>query len=262
LGATVAPTATELPSCPGGIPPARAGAACVPGTLTSGGRDVLLQDADVELEGELRRGAQEGLDDSHALEGVAVRGQPPLRVSHLLLHLHLVALPQVPLAGDGDVGLLLLPRPAVHDQGLHAPAGMRQHHPTHHPAAPSPSPGTPGPPHLVLAGPHSCWAQPNGFGELGRQDEGRGTPGPRRCPVAAPGGSVWGRGTKPTPVRGAAAAARGAAPRAGTLQLCGGLEPLEGVKPLGLCFPPWHKTRGGKRNFLNTSLISPRAEGF
>lgn len=81
----------------------------VPGALTSGNRDVLLQDADVELEGELRGGAQEGLDDGHALEGVAVRGQPALRVAHLLLHLHLVALPQPPLAGDGDVGLLLPP---------------------------------------------------------------------------------------------------------------------------------------------------------
>lgn len=80
-----------------------------PGTFTSGGRDILLQDADVELDGELRRGAQEGLDDRHTLEGIAVRGQPPLRVAHLLLHLHLVALSQPPLAGDGDVGLLLPP---------------------------------------------------------------------------------------------------------------------------------------------------------
>lgn len=110
-----------------------------PDPLTSGGGDVLLQDADVELQGELRGGAQEGLDDRHALEGVAVGGQPAHGVAHLLLHLHRIALPQPPLARDGDVGLLLPPRPAVHHQGLHAPAGTWPPSPRCSPA-PHPAP--------------------------------------------------------------------------------------------------------------------------
>lgn len=78
-------------------------------SLTSCNGDILLQDADVELQGELRGGAQEGLDDGHALEGVAVGGQPAHRVAHLLLQLHFITLAQPPLARDGDVGLLFLP---------------------------------------------------------------------------------------------------------------------------------------------------------
>lgn len=86
------------------------------------GEDVFLLDGGVQLQGELWRGAQEGLDDGRALEGVAVDSQLALRVADLPLHGQALVLLQLHLAADGHVRLLLLPRPEVRHQRLDAPA--------------------------------------------------------------------------------------------------------------------------------------------
>lgn len=90
--------------------------------LTSRRQHVLLLDGGVQLQRELRRGAQKGLDDGGAFEGVPVRGEGALRLAYFPLHRRALALLQADLPGDGDVGLLLLTCLEVDHQGLEAPA--------------------------------------------------------------------------------------------------------------------------------------------
>lgn len=49
--------------------------------LTSRVEHVFLLDGGVQLQGQLRRGAQEGLNDGGAFEGVPVDGQHALRLA-------------------------------------------------------------------------------------------------------------------------------------------------------------------------------------
>lgn len=90
--------------------------------LTSDGEHVLLLDGGVQLQRELRRGAQERLDDGGAFEGVPVHGQDALRLANLPLHGRALAPLQADLPGDGHIGLLLRARLEVDHEGLCAPA--------------------------------------------------------------------------------------------------------------------------------------------
>lgn len=92
--------------------------------LTSAYGHRLLQDADVELQGQLGRRAQEGLDDWGAGEGRSVSEQFPLRLAHLPLHLLRLSHPRhLLLPGDADVRLLHAAHAAIDAERLQAPAG-------------------------------------------------------------------------------------------------------------------------------------------
>lgn len=90
--------------------------------LTSNVKHVLLLDGGVQLQCELRRGAQEGLDDGGAFEGVPVHGQDALRLAYFPLHWRALPFLQADLPGDGHIGLLPLTCLEVDHEGLGAPA--------------------------------------------------------------------------------------------------------------------------------------------
>lgn len=90
--------------------------------LTSDGKQVFLLDGGVQLQCELRRGAQESLDDGGAFEGIAVHGQDSLRLADFPLHGRALPFLQADLPGDGHIGLLPFTRPEVDHKGLDAPA--------------------------------------------------------------------------------------------------------------------------------------------
>lgn len=90
--------------------------------LTSDGQQVLLLDGGVQLQRELRRGAQESLDDGRAFEGVPVHGQNALGLPYFPLHGRGLPFLHAELPGDGDIGLLPLTRPEVDHESLDAPA--------------------------------------------------------------------------------------------------------------------------------------------
>ena len=89
--------------------------------LTSHREEVFLLDGGVQLERQLRRGAQKRLDDRGALEGVPVSGQRALRLADLPLHGRPLPLLQADLPGDGDVRLLPLTCLEVNHQSLETP---------------------------------------------------------------------------------------------------------------------------------------------
>lgn len=86
--------------------------------------EVLLLDGGVQLQRQLGRGAQKGLDDRRAFEGVPVRGQIALRLSDFPLHKSL-ALLQADLPGYGDVRLFPFTRLEIHHQRLDTPEDAR-----------------------------------------------------------------------------------------------------------------------------------------
>lgn len=69
----------------------------------------------------MRRGAQKGLDDCGAFEGVSVSGQGALRLSDFPLHGHPLPLLQTELPGDSDVRLLPSTRLEIDNQSLDTP---------------------------------------------------------------------------------------------------------------------------------------------
>lgn len=94
--------------------------------LTSDVKHVLLLDGGVQLQCELRRGAQKRLDDGGAFKGVPVHGQDALRLANFPLHRRSQALLQADLPGDGHIRLLPLPRLEVDHEGLGAPVGTQR----------------------------------------------------------------------------------------------------------------------------------------
>lgn len=85
-------------------------------------KHVLLLDGGVQLQCELRRGAQESLDDGGAFEGVPVHGQDALCLAYFPFHGRSLTLLQADLPGDSHIGLLRLARLEVDHEGLSAPA--------------------------------------------------------------------------------------------------------------------------------------------
>lgn len=93
---------------------------------TSGNRDLLLQDTDVELERELGRWAEEGLDDWGPAEGRPVCAQLPFSLPHLLLNLLWVPiLGHLPLLCDADIGLFNSFSTEVNIKGFHTPTSKQ-----------------------------------------------------------------------------------------------------------------------------------------
>lgn len=95
--------------------------------LTSSNRHPPLQDADVELQGQLGGRSQEGLNDGGAGEGRSVREQFPLSLPHLPLHLlRLTPAGHLLLPGDADVRLLHTAHAAIDAERLQTPAVRKQ----------------------------------------------------------------------------------------------------------------------------------------
>lgn len=95
--------------------------------LTSSDGHPLLQDADVELQGELGGRSQEGLNDRGAGEGCSVRKQFPLRLPHLPLHfLGLAPARHLLLPGDADIRLLHAAHTAIDTERLQTPTAQQQ----------------------------------------------------------------------------------------------------------------------------------------
>lgn len=94
--------------------------------LTSQRHHVFLLDGGVELQRQLRGGAQESLDDCGALEGIPVCGQFAFRLADLPLHGRVLAFLQLDLPGDGDVWFLLLSSFEIHPESLETPAGENE----------------------------------------------------------------------------------------------------------------------------------------
>ncbi len=86
--------------------------------LTSCREKVFLLDGGVQLERQLRRGAQESLDDRGAFKSIPVSGQNALRLADFPLHLRLLSLLQTELPGNGDIRLLLSTRFEIDHQSL------------------------------------------------------------------------------------------------------------------------------------------------
>lgn len=91
-------------------------------SLTSDVRRVLLLDGGVQLQCELRRGAEESLDDGSAFECVPVHGQNALRLANFPLHVRALPFLQADLPGNSHIRLLPLTRLEVNHEGLGAPA--------------------------------------------------------------------------------------------------------------------------------------------
>lgn len=94
--------------------------------LTSCREDVFLLDGGVQLERQLRRGAQKSLDDRGAFEGIPVRGQDALRLANFPLHLCPRSLLQLDLSGDGDIRLFLFTCLKIDHQSLKTPEEERE----------------------------------------------------------------------------------------------------------------------------------------
>lgn len=95
-------------------------------TLTSSNGQPPLQDADVQLQGQLGCWSQEGLNDRGASEGRSVCEQLPLRLPHLPLHLlRLTPMRYLLLPGDADIRLLYTAHAAIDAERLQTPAAQK-----------------------------------------------------------------------------------------------------------------------------------------
>lgn len=95
--------------------------------LTTSDGHPLLQDADVELQGELGRRSQEGLNDRGAGEGCSVCKQFPLRLPHLPFHfLRLTPAGDLLLPGNADIRLLHTAHTAIDTERLQTPATQQK----------------------------------------------------------------------------------------------------------------------------------------
>lgn len=94
--------------------------------LTSVGLGIFFLDGGVELERQLRCGAQERLNDCGAFEGVPVSRQVALRLADLQLHGRLLPFLQTDLPGDGDVRLLPFAGLEIDHQSLQTPEGRER----------------------------------------------------------------------------------------------------------------------------------------
>lgn len=93
---------------------------------TSGNCDLLLQDADVELERELGRWAEERLDHRGPAERRPVCAQLAFSLSHFLLNFFGVAiLGHLPLLCDADIGLFNSFSTEVNIKGFHTPTSKQ-----------------------------------------------------------------------------------------------------------------------------------------
>lgn len=90
--------------------------------LTSPNGHILLQHTDVELQCELRGGAQEGLNDGGSSESGSVSHQLALGLPDFMFHLLGLATPRhLFLPSDGDIWLLHLPRASIDTKGVQTP---------------------------------------------------------------------------------------------------------------------------------------------
>lgn len=89
--------------------------------LTSFIEYVFLLDGGVQLERQLRCGAQKSLDDRGAFEGISVSGEDALRLADFPLHGRPLALLQSDLPGNGDVRLLFFTGLEIDHQSLETP---------------------------------------------------------------------------------------------------------------------------------------------
>lgn len=89
--------------------------------LTSCREHVFLLDGGIQLERQLRCGAQKSLDDCSAFEGISVSGEDALRLAYFPLHGRPLSLLHPDLPGNGDVRLLLSTRLEIDHQSLETP---------------------------------------------------------------------------------------------------------------------------------------------
>lgn len=93
---------------------------------TSGNRDLLLQDTDVELERELGRWAEERLDHRGPAERRPVCAQLAFSLPHFLLNFFWVPiLGHLPLLCDADIGLFNSFSTEVNIKGFHTPTSKQ-----------------------------------------------------------------------------------------------------------------------------------------
>lgn len=93
---------------------------------TSGNRDLLLQDTDVELERELGRWAEERLDHGGPAACRLVSAHLAFSLSHFLLNFFWVPiLGHLPLLCDADIGLFNSASMEVNIKGLHTPTSKQ-----------------------------------------------------------------------------------------------------------------------------------------
>lgn len=91
-------------------------------SLTSPDGNISLQDADVELQCELRGRAQERLNNGGSGEGCSVSDQFTLGLPDFLLHfLGSATLRHLLLPSDGDIRLLHLSRASIDKKGIQTP---------------------------------------------------------------------------------------------------------------------------------------------